>query len=227
MKEEIFEVAHGDGHLSFHRTWEKMRGFVIGKGAKKLRQYIECSKNAVHRHKPYGSLQPILAPPTPFHTLTIDLVTGLPRTKKGLDAVAIYTCKSTKRVGSTPEGRPGIPVVWISDRDKRFVEGFWKGLFTALRTKLMYTAALPSSERSNQTAEIWLRHWQNLHQDADWTEGLPPMQAALNSSLNASTGHSPHRLMFGVDLRMPWNLLRQAFDVELLSVGGHTLYFRN
>lgn len=37
-----------------------------------------------------------------FHTLTIDFVTGLPRTKKGFDAEAIYTCKSTKRIGSTP-----------------------------------------------------------------------------------------------------------------------------
>jgi hypothetical protein len=107
-------------------------------------------------------------------------------------------------------------VVWISDRDKRFVEGFWKGLFTAIRTKLLYTAAYhPSadgqSERSNQTAEIWFRHWQNLHQDAGWDEGLAPMQASLNASANASTGGTPHKLMFGVDLRMPWNLLRQAF----------------
>jgi hypothetical protein len=35
-----------------------------------------------------------------FHTLTIDFVTGLPKTKTGFDAVAIYTCKSTKRIGS-------------------------------------------------------------------------------------------------------------------------------
>jgi hypothetical protein len=59
-------------------------------------------------------------------------VTGLPRTKKGFDAVAIYTCKSTKRIGSTPgkktwkaydwatavlydlqKGDWGIPVVWV------------------------------------------------------------------------------------------------------------------
>jgi dUTPase len=239
IKSEIFEMAHGDGHLGFHRAWQKMRGFVVHKGAAKLRAYIdqcdECKKNAVPRHKPYGSLQPILAPPIPFHTLTIDFVGGLPRTKTGFDTVAIYTCKSTKRLGSTPgrkkwsgfdwatailrdlqKGDWGVPVVWISDRDKKFVEGFWKGLFTALGTKLMYTAAYhPSadgqSERSNQTAEIWLRHWQNLHQDVGWDEGLPPMQASLNASVNASTGDTPHRLMFGVDLRMPWNFLRQAF----------------
>ncbi len=37
------------------------------------------------------------------------------------------------------------------------------------------------------------------------------MQASLNASVNASTGDTPHKLMFDVDLRMPWNLLRQAF----------------
>jgi hypothetical protein len=104
IKNEIFELAHGEGHLGFHRAWQKIRGFVVQKGAKKLRAHIdncdECKKNAVPRHKPYGSLQPILAPPIPFHTLTIDFVTGLPKTKTGFDAVAIYTCKSTKRIGS-------------------------------------------------------------------------------------------------------------------------------
>ncbi|KXG54375.1 Integrase, catalytic core [Penicillium griseofulvum] len=152
-----------------------------------------------------------------------------------LAPLSIYTCKSTKRLGSTPgkktwkgydwaaailqdlqKGDWGVPVVWISDRDKRFVEGFWKGLFTALRTKVMYTAAYhPSadgqSERSNQTAEIWLRHWQNLHQDTDWDDGLAPMQASLNASTNVSTGESPHKIMYGIALRMPWNLLRDAF----------------
>ncbi|OQE11895.1 hypothetical protein PENFLA_c070G08625 [Penicillium flavigenum] len=166
ISDEIFEMAHGEGHLGFHRAWQKMRGFIIHKGGKKLRAYID----------------------------------------QCFDAVAIYTCKSTKRIGSTPgkktwkaydwatavlydlqKGDWGIPVVWISDRNKRFVQGFRKGLFTALRTKLLYTAAYhPSadgqSERSNQTAEIWLRHWQNLHQDTDWDEGLAPMQASLNAS---------------------------------------------
>ncbi|KAJ5332724.1 hypothetical protein MYU51_015311 [Penicillium brevicompactum] len=37
------------------------------------------------------------------------------------------------------------------------------------------------------------------------------MQASLNASANVSTSQTPHQLMFGVDLRMPWNLLRQAF----------------
>jgi hypothetical protein len=118
----------------------------------------------------------------PFHTLTIDFVTGFPETKKGFNAVAIFTCKTTKRLGTVPgrhdwggeqwattilrelqKGDWGIPVVWISDRDKKFVEGLWREMFTALRCLLLYTAAYHpqadgQSERSNQTAEIWLRH---------------------------------------------------------------------
>lgn len=45
----------------------------------------------------------------------------------------------------------------------------------------------------------------------DWDAGLAPMQASLNASVNESTQATPHKLMFGIDLRMPWNLLRQAF----------------
>ncbi|KUM66240.1 hypothetical protein ACN42_g859 [Penicillium freii] len=41
IKEEIFEMAHGEGHLGFHRAWQKMRRFVVYKGAKQLREYIE------------------------------------------------------------------------------------------------------------------------------------------------------------------------------------------
>ncbi|OQD60454.1 hypothetical protein PENPOL_c023G04681 [Penicillium polonicum] len=107
--------------------------------------------------------------------------------EENLEGIRLGNCHPPR----SSKGDWGVPVVWISDRDKRFVGGFWKGLFTALRTKLPYTAAYhPSAdaqpERSNQTAEIWLRHWQNLHQDVDWNEGLAPMQASLNSSTNAA-----------------------------------------
>ncbi|KAL2701046.1 hypothetical protein AAEP93_007865 [Penicillium crustosum] len=51
-----------------------------------------------------------------------------------------------------------------------------------------------------------------------YTAAHHPPQASLNISKSASTGESPHKLMFGVELRMPWHLLRQAamvFHVKL------------
>ena len=45
---------------------------------KRLRNYIahcrECQENRTEPHGPYGSLQPIVAEPVPFHTITKDFV---------------------------------------------------------------------------------------------------------------------------------------------------------
>ncbi|KAG0161706.1 hypothetical protein PDIDSM_4974, partial [Penicillium digitatum] len=62
------------------------------------------------------------------------------------------------RSSVTSEGNWGIPVVWISDRDKPLVQGFWKVLSTALRTKApIHGAYNPQadgqSERSNKQAK--------------------------------------------------------------------------
>jgi hypothetical protein len=34
----------------------------------------------------------------------------------------------------------------------------------------------------------------------------------MNSSISASTGHTPHKLMYGTELRQAWDMLPQAFD---------------
>ncbi|KAJ5449527.1 uncharacterized protein N7458_005976 [Penicillium daleae] len=60
IKDEIFEIAHGEGHLGFHRAWHKMRGFVVHRGAKKFRTSIdqcdECREISVPNHKHYVNL---------------------------------------------------------------------------------------------------------------------------------------------------------------------------
>ena len=92
------------------RCRHKMQGIVIYKGIKRLKQYIdhcpECLRNNTRRHKPYGSLQPVINPSIPFHTLSIDFITGLPL---NFDAVALMTYKFTKRLGAVPS-----ETVWTS-----------------------------------------------------------------------------------------------------------------
>ncbi|KAJ5232494.1 hypothetical protein N7468_005450 [Penicillium chermesinum] len=160
MTGEIFNIIHDQqGHQGIDRCWAKMRGVCFYKGLKLLKEYIarcpECLTNAVHRHRPYGSLQPIVAPPIPFHTLTVDIVTGLPTSHDDRDAMMSVTDKFTKRVGYIPGradwtgeqwakplldmfmlGDWGLPTVIISDRDPKFVQGLWAAIFTILG--LMY-----------------------------------------------------------------------------------------
>lgn len=162
MKNEIFAMVHDDrGHVGPDRSFQVIRGIVLYKGWSLLKKYIkdcpECNKNNlnVRRHRPSGALQPILTPPIPFYTISIDFVTALPTRHIGFDTVAMMCCKYTKRCMYEPgkktwtredwaeriltrlqPGDWGIPSVWLSDRDRKFTEGFGRRFFELLGTKM-------------------------------------------------------------------------------------------
>lgn len=64
----------------------------------------------------------------------------------------------------------GLPTVIISDRDPKFVYGFWSAVFDILKVKAIKSTAHHSqadgqSERMIQTVEMALRHWLLNHKD--------------------------------------------------------------
>ncbi|KAL1981340.1 hypothetical protein VTN96DRAFT_2781 [Rasamsonia emersonii] len=246
VAQEIFRMVHDDqGHQGFDRAYAKMRGYAIYKGVSRLREYIkhcpECLINAPRTHKPYGSLQPILSPPIPYHTLTIDFILGLPVSKGGNDAILSQTDKFTKQIGliagkATWSAEDwaialvdfwqradwGVPVVIICDRDRKFLSALWTSIFQGLGVQMLYATAYHQqtdgqSERTNLTVGIMVRHWAATHPDKDWEQALPSFQATLNGSVNISTGVEPHVLMYGMKLRTPWNMLRSAFKQDFAS----------
>jgi hypothetical protein len=76
---------------------QALQGLTFSKGTKLPKKYIQhcptSGDNAVLRHKPYGSLQPILPQPTPFHMTNLDFVVGLPTTIKCHNAMLNLTDK--------------------------------------------------------------------------------------------------------------------------------------
>jgi hypothetical protein len=110
MTKDIFALVHDDQmHQGFDRAWQKLRGLTFYKGAKLLKQYIQhcptCLENRIRRHRPYGSLQPILTPPIPFHTITLDIIVAMPVAVSGsnnFDAAMTMTDKFTKLIGIIP-----------------------------------------------------------------------------------------------------------------------------
>jgi Integrase zinc binding domain len=105
LVQEIFEIAHDDaGHQGFARSYERLNGLSIYKGSRLLKQYINscphyCAQYTSKRHKPYGSLQPIMPPPIPFHTIAIDFILALPTSREGSDQTLTITDKFTKQNG--------------------------------------------------------------------------------------------------------------------------------
>jgi hypothetical protein len=129
----------------------------------------------------------------------------------------------------------GFPRVIISDRDRKFLSNLWKGVFKTLRTKLLYSTAYHvqtdgQSERTNATIEIMLRYFlaiiYSMTNDFgsespfivdDWPSCLPLLHAILNSSPNATTGRSPHEIMYGMTLGDPLRHLSSVPETPALQ----------
>ncbi|GKB70572.1 putative reverse transcriptase domain-containing protein, partial [Tanacetum coccineum] len=130
--------------------------------------------------KPLGLLQQPEIPEWKWEKITMDLVTKLPRSSSGYDAIWVMVDKLTKSAHFLPiredykteklarfyinaiVARHGVPVSIISDRDGQFASHLWQALQKALGTKLhMSTAYHPEtdgqSERTIQTLEDMLR----------------------------------------------------------------------
>lgn len=201
--------------LARHYYWPRMRQSVEAY----VRSCDPCQRNKSVNAKPYGPLQPLDVPPAPWHTLSMDLITGLPVTSSGHDAIAVFVDKLTKlchfaavkKASSAVDlaavffnavyRHHGLPSVIVSDRDSRFTSKFWQHLFKLCGTRLaMSTAFHPQTdgqtERANRTLLEALRACVTSA-NADWDKHLPAIEFAYNNSVNQSTGFTPFYLNTG------------------------------
>jgi hypothetical protein len=101
--------------------------------------------------------------------------------------------------------RWGVPQRIITDRGAIFLSEFWTALFKIMRTTLLITTSYHpqtdgQSERTNQTAEIALRHLVNASK-TDWVNHLPEVEFTINNSPNASIKRSPMEFLTGLNAR--------------------------
>ena len=244
LEKEIFAAAHDqNGHLGYGRTHERLSShFYIFDMSKKLKTYLahcpDCSSRRTPRHRPYGSLQPILTPSRPFHTLAIDFILALPISLPDrFDCAMTVTDKFSKAITilagrSTFAGSDwavalldrlhlilwGVPRAIISDRDSKFVGQIWSTIFERLNVHLYFTTAWhPSadgqSERSNQTIEIALRYFlATLDNHAKWPTVLPRLTVALSNSSSRSTSKTSTQILYGRRIREGLDLMRAEDD---------------
>jgi len=198
---------------------------------------VSCQQNKVTNQSPLGLLHPIATPEQRWHTITMDLITSLPVTKDGNDAIVVVVDKFSKMVHYIPTVTTtdapklatlmiehvirlhGVPIHIISDRDPRFTSSFWKALWLQLGTKLkMSTAYHPQSdgltERNNRTLEESLRSYVNYHQN-NWDTMLPLLEFSYNNCINSTTGYSPFFLNYGQHPTTPLDfVLRKEVQVN-------------
>ncbi|GKB01502.1 putative reverse transcriptase domain-containing protein, partial [Tanacetum coccineum] len=156
---------------------------------------LTCVKVKAEHQRPSGLLQKPKIPEWKWDKITIDLITKLPRSRSGHDAIWVIVDSLTKsayflaiREDFSTEKlarlyidviveRHGVSESIISDQDGRFTLHFWQTVQRALGTRLdLSTAYHPwtdrQSERTIQTLEDMLRACV-IDFDGNWNVHLP------------------------------------------------------
>ncbi len=245
IKQLIFNEHHDSilaGHTGIEKTYESIaRTFYWSGMYEEIKNYVSsclpCQQNKSRNSNKLGLLQPLPIPNQKWEQVSMDLITQLPRTKRGNDAIIVVVDKLTKMshfiacktaISATEVAtlfmneivrHHGLPSSIVSDRDARFTSSFWKSLWKLLGTKLnMSTAFHPETdgqtERMNRTLEQMLRSYVN-YKSNDWDEYLVSCEIAYNNSVQSSTGYSPYYLNNGCHIKLPVTL--NATQLEQMS----------
>jgi len=234
LHQKVFWLAH-DGHSHAELRWcyQKLSdSLYIHRMAHNLKAYLKhclsCQTNQMKWHRLYGALRPITSLPIPFHTVTVDFITKLPKNRE-YNMILSVIDKFSKQITLLPENTEysadqwaevflegltdwGVPVCIISDCDSKFLSAFWKGLFHRLDTTLLFSTAYHpqtdgQSEQTNQAAEIALCYHLTSSDNNKWVSFLLFLCVSLNNSANQSTDKSSTKLIYGFNLQDSVQLL--------------------
>lgn len=221
IKRELLAAKHDAplaGHPGRTRTIELVsRDYYWPSLTKYCHHYVdsceECQRTKPINQKPSSKLEPLPAPEAPWTDVTYDLITGLPNTPRGHNAILTVVCRFTKRAhflpttdkADAPEvarlfrdrvwSLHGLPARTYSDRGPQFNAKFLTSLYNLLGIEPRFSTAYHpqtdgQSERANQSIEQYLRLYTS-HRQNDWDEWLALGEFAFNNTKNTSTGTTP------------------------------------
>jgi hypothetical protein len=202
--------------------WPKLRRFVTDYVAR----CEACQRNKSSNQKPAGLLQPLPIPKRPWDSVSMDFVTGLPVSAKGMDAIIVFVDRLTKMVHLAATTTTvdavgtailfkdhvlklhGLPLDIVSDRGSVFVGNFFSALLELLgvthnRSTAFHPQTDGQTERVNRVMEEMLRHYVMDSRQRGWEESLAAVEFAINNSYHESIGTTPFRANGGRDPRLP------------------------
>ena len=233
LRREILDEAHNAPYamhpgsskmyqmLKSHFWWPNMKNEV----AEFVSKCMTCQQIKSEHQAPVGKLHPLPIPEWKWEKITMDFVTGLPRTQRKNDAIWVIVDRLTKsahflpiRWGCTLDQLAkryvdeivrlhGVPLSIVSDRDPRFTSRFWGSLQQALGTKLHFSTAFHpqtdgQSERTIKTLEDMLRACV-LEFQGSWDDYVTLIEFAYNNHYHSSIGMAPYEALYGRKCRCP------------------------
>ena len=130
---------------------------------------LTCQQVKAENQRPAGVLHPLEIPEQKWDQVTMDFVSGLPKTLQNHDSIWVIVDRLTKAAHFIPVNITytrdklaelyvqnivrlhGVPRSIVFDRDSRFTSKFWKSLQTALGTRLKFSTAYhPQSDGQSE-----------------------------------------------------------------------------
>nr|GEV44514.1 reverse transcriptase domain-containing protein [Tanacetum cinerariifolium] len=192
---------------------KQQKDILLADIATYVSQCLTCAKVKAEHLKPSGLLQQPKIPEWKWENVTMDFVTGLPRTPSSYDSIWVIVDRLIKSAHFLPKKKTdsieklvelylkeivckhGVPVSVISDRDSLCTSRFWVSLQRALGTQLdLSTTYHPKtngqSEKTIQTLEDMLQACV-IDFGCSWDKHLPLVEFSYNNSYHASIKAAP------------------------------------
>ena len=233
LRRQLLQEAHGTPysiHPGATKMYQDLKKIYWWPGMKRdvvtfVQKCLTCQQIKAEHQKPAGMLQPLEVPQWKWDQITMDFVSGLPRTTTGYDAVWVIVDRLTKSAHFLPIRTTysvdklaelfikeivrlhGVPLSIVSDRDTRFTSRFWQRLHDGMGSRLKFSTAFHpqtdgQSERTIQILEDMLRA-SVLDFQGSWSRYLPLIEFAYNNSYQATIGMAPYEALYGRKCRSP------------------------
>nr|GFA41529.1 putative nucleotidyltransferase, ribonuclease H [Tanacetum cinerariifolium] len=233
LKEALLTEAHNSPfsiYLGSTKMYHDLKQHFWWSGMKRdvatfVSRCLVCQQFKIEHQRASGLLQPLDILVWKWEEISMDFVTGLPRTQRRHDAIWVVVDRLTKSAHFLPIRKDysvsrlakifqqeivrlhGTPSAIVSDRDPRFASRFWKGLQKAWGTRLKFSTAFhPQTdgqfERTIQTLEDMLRSYA-LEWTCNWDDYICLVEFSYNNSWHASIKCAPFEMLYGRKCRAP------------------------
>ena len=189
---------------------------------KELKDYIKscelCQRIKHETSKPAGLLQPLEIPYTPWTSISMDFVEGLPKSLKQ-DVVMEVVDRLTKYVHFIPLSHPyiavkvaslfmahifklhGLPTSIVSDGDPVYTSRFWEELFRLQGADLAMSSTYHlqsngQTEVVNRSLEQYLKAFAR-DKPRQWVEWFPLAEFWFNTNYHTATKATPFEDLYG------------------------------
>jgi RNase H-like domain found in reverse transcriptase/Reverse transcriptase (RNA-dependent DNA polymerase)/Integrase zinc binding domain/Chromo (CHRromatin Organisation MOdifier) domain len=228
------------GHQGQTKTLEAVKRYYTWPSiSRDIRRFVknchDCQRNKTRHDKTPGLLHPLPIPNLVWEHVAVD-GKDMPPDQHGYDYVWAFICKFSRIMATIPGKKTdnaekvaqryyryvyrflGMPYVWISDNAGPFISEFLQTINNLTGTKHRHGSSLhPQTqgavEITNADLDQRLRFYVDKYQ-TNWSEHLPALDLAHNSSWHSAIGMAPLKVALGSDPRNPLSTDLPTTDVS-------------